>query len=346
MGSVVKFSAINTKVMALMGKMLSKDQYSKLLNCKDLNSTLKVLKEETSYGELLQEYNLDKLHRGDLEIILHKHYLSTYGKFINYFNGEYRKLIKAFFVRWEIEDLKVIIRGKYLGRSKDVIEKRLIARSPLNTIDYDYLLALKNVEEVVEGLKGSMYYKSLKNLAKDTTSKGLFRIETELDFVYFKTIRREIKHLDKENAEVVQNILELEADLLNLGWIYRGKTFYNIPAEELFNYTIYNGYKLSKENIRKLCYINDMTDFHKLIENTPYAPIYEKNDFNLIEKREREYQKKYFKKILRENKTNISMVISYLIVYRIEIRDIISIIEQKRYDMDINQGINYVSVVL
>lgn len=346
MGSVVKFSAINTKVKALMGKMLSGDQYLRLLNCKDLKSTLKVLKEETSYGELLEAYNLEMIHRGDLEIILHKYYMSTYSKFISYFNGEYRKLIKAFFLRWEIEDLKVIIRGKHLGLPKGEIENKLIARSPLNTINYDYLLALKNVEEVIDGLKGSIYYKSLKNLAKIVSAKGLFRIETELDFVYFTSIRRELKHLDKENKEVVYSIMSLEADLLNLGWIYRGKTFYKIPPEELFNYTIYNGYKLSKEKLKELCYTNNMDDFNNILEKTPYAPIYEKDDTNFIEKREREFQKKYFKKIIRENKTNISMVMSYLIVYRIEIRDIISIIEQKRYDMDINEGINYVSITL
>jgi len=142
----------------------------------------------------------------------------------------------------------------------------------------------------------------------------------------------------------VQNILGLEADLLNLGWIYRGKTFYNIPAQELYNYTIYSGYKLSKEATRKLCYVNNVTEFHDLIDKTPYSSIYEKDNYNLIEKREREYQKSYYKKFLRENKTNISMVLSYLIVYRIEISDIISIIEQKRYSITINEGINYVSV--
>lgn len=346
MGSVVKFSAINSKVKALIGKMLSEDQYLKLLKCKDFKSTVKALKEETNYSELLEPYNLEKIHRGDLEILLHRHYISTYSKFINYFDGEYRKLIKAFFLRWEIEDLKVIIRGKYLGRTKVEIEDKLIARSSLNTINYDYLLALKSLEEVVEGLKGSIYYKSLKNSAKDTTEKGLFRIETELDFVYFTSIRKILKHLDNENKEVGYNILGMEADILNLGWIYRGKTFYKISPEELFNYTIYNGYKLSKEKLRKLCYINNMEEFHTLIEKTPYASIYEKDNPISIEKREREFQKKYFKKILRENKTNISMVMSYLTVYRIEIKDIISIIEQKRYDIPMNEGMNYISVTL
>lgn len=346
MGSVVKFSAINSKVKALMGKMLSRDQYLKLLKCKDFKSTVKVLKEETNYSELLEGYNLEKIHRGNLEIILDKHYVSIYSKFINYFHGEYRKLIKALFLRWEIEDLKVIIRGKYLGRSKDEIENKLIARSSLNTINYDYLLALKNVEEVVEGLRGSIYYKSLKNLAKGTSEKGLFRIETELDFVYFSSVRRELKHLDNENKEVGYSIIGLETDLLNLGWIYRGKTFYKIPPEELFNYTINNGYKLSKEDLRKLCYVNNTVDFHTLIEKTPYAYIYEKDDSNLIEKREREFQKKYFKKFLRENETNISMVMSYLMVYRIEMKDIVSIIEEKKYVIDMSNGMNYISVTL
>lgn len=346
MGDIVKFSAINSKVKALIGKMLSQEQYLKLLNCKDFKSTVKVLKEETSYSELLEFCDLEKIHRGELENILHKHYISTYSKFIKYFYGEYRKIIKGLFLRWEIEDLKVIIRGKYLRRSYEEIENRLIARSPLNTINYDYLLAFKNVEEVIDGLKGSKYYKNLKNLAKDSSEKGLFRIETELDFVYFTSIRRELKHLNTENKEVVQSILGMEVDLLNLGWIYRGKTFYKIPPEELFNYTIYNGYKLTKETIRKLCYVNDMVDFHSLIEKTPYAYIYEKDDSTIIEKHEREFQKKYFKKIIRENKTNISMVMSYFMLYRIEIRDIISILEQKRYSIDMKEGINYISLTL
>jgi V/A-type H+-transporting ATPase subunit C len=346
MGSVVKFSGVNSKVKALMGKMLSKEQYLKLLKCKDFKSTVIALKEETNYSELLEGYNLENIHRGNLEVILRRHYVSIYEKFINYFNGGYRKLIKTLYLRWEIEDLKVIIRGKYLGRSYDQIENKLIARCSLNTINYDYLLALKNVEEVVEGLKGSIYYKYLKNLAKSASDKGLFKIETELDFVYFSSIRRELKHLDNENKEVLSGIIGVEADLLNLGWIYRGKAFYKIPPDELFNYVIYNSHKLSKEELRKLCYTSDMEVFRKIIEKTPYSSIYEKDDSNLIEKREREFQKKYSKKILRENKTNIGMVMSYFIFYRVEMKDIISIIEQKRYDIDMNQGINYVSITL
>lgn len=346
MGSVVKFSAINSKVKALKGKMLKEEEYLELLQSKGFKNSLRILKERTHYGELLKEYDIEKIHRGELEIILDKHYTRIYNKFINYFNGEYRKFIKNLFLRWEIEDLKIIIRGKYIGRTKEEIEKVLIGKGRLNSIDYDYLLSSKNLEELVDRLKGSIYYNAIKNLIKDINEKGLFRIETELDFVYFSNIRKELKHLDKENREVISQIIGIEGDLLNLSWIYRGKKYYEITPEELFNYTIYDGYKLSKDSIKKLCYANNIEEFHHIIENTPYGWIYESDDVNNIEKKERELQKKYFNKFLKENKTNFSMVMSYLILYRIEVRDIISIVEQKRYDLDASEGMKYISVTL
>jgi len=331
MGSIVKFAAVNSKIKAIIGKSISREQYFKLQKCKDIKSIVKILKDETNYKKILEHCIIEKVNRVNLEMILHKNYISIYSKFINYFNGEYRKLIKILFIRWEIEDLKVIIRGKYLGDSKRQIENKIAFRSSLNTINYDYLIALKNVEDIIDALKGSIYYNSLKIFIKDIGGKNLFRIETELDFVYFMSIRKKLNHLDNENKEVGYRITGMEADLLNLGWIYRGKTFYKIPPEELFNYIIYNGFKFSKRKLIKLCYANDMVEFYNLIEKTPYAYIYENDDLACIEKREREFQKKYYKKILRENRNDISMVMSYIMFYMIEVRDIISIIEQKKY---------------
>jgi V/A-type H+-transporting ATPase subunit C len=339
MGSIVKFSAVNSKVKALKGKMLNKEQYLKLQQSKNFKDAVNVLKEETYYGIILSDYNLDTLHREDLEIVLDRYYINIYSKFLNYFSGEYRKVIKNLFLRWEIEDLKIIIRGKYLKKSRDEIENRLIAKSNLNTINYDYLLPLKDAEEILEALKETIYYKPLKNLVKDIDKKGLFRLETELDFLYFSSIRKEIKHLDKENKEAVYSIIGIEADLLNLNWIYRGKFFYKIPPEELFNYTIYDSFKLSKDTIKNLCYVNSNEEFQKLLKDSKYSFIYQNDNLSFIEKREREFEREYFSRIIKENKNNLSVVMSYFILYGIEIKDIISILEQKRYIIDMSKSI-------
>lgn len=346
MGNIVKFSAVNSKIKTLKGKMLKNDQYYQLLHSKGFKDVLTILKENTHYSEALKNYDTDKINRGELEIILYRHYVSIHNKFINYFNGEHRKFIKNLFIKWEIEDLKIIIRGKYIGRTKEDIERLLVARSPLSTLDYTYLIASKDLSSLIERLKGTIYYNGIKNLIKDIDINGLFRVETELDFVYFSNIRKELKHLDKENRMVINEIIGLEGDLLNLSWIYRGKKFFNISSEELFNYTIYDGFKLSKENIKRLCYVKNGEEFHDIIRNTNYEYIYEKDEPKTIEKREREYEKKYYGKYLKENKQNFGILMSYLNLYRIEIRDIVSIAEQKRYYGDSDSDMHYVSVTL
>ncbi|MEQ8155672.1 MAG: V-type ATPase subunit [Clostridiaceae bacterium] len=333
MGSIVKFSAVNSKVKTLKGRMLNEEQYNQLLESKDYKSSIRVLKERTEYRGLLSKYDLDKIHRGDLEVILNRQYTSIYNKFIKYFNGEYRKFIRLLYLRWEIEDLKIIIRCKYIGRSKEEIKESLIAQNPLNTLDYSYLIDAKSLEDLSDRLKGSIYYDSIKNHIKDISHKGLFRIETELDFVYFQSIKKELKNLDKENSKVIDEITGLEIDLINLSWMYRGRNFFRIVPEELFNYTIYDGYKLSKENIKKLCYAKDNEEFRRIIDKTSYSYIYQEDNTSVIEKREREYQKRYFSKLLKQNKMDFSVFMSYLILYRIEIRNIISIVEQKRYSL-------------
>lgn len=346
MSSVVKFSAVNSKVKALKGKMLKESEYLELLQAKGYENTLRVLKERTRYGEILKDYDIEKLHRGQLEVILIRNYAKDFNKFINYFSGENRKVVKCLYLRWEIEDLKLIIRGKFIGRDRETIERKIVGKTALSTIDYESLLSAKNLDDLFERMKETLYYDHIKNLIKDISKKGLFRIETELDLVYFMTLRKELKRLDKENAELISEIMGAEADLINLSWIYRGRQFYQIPSDELFNYTVYDWNKLSKDKLKALCYASTMEDFKNIIDKTPYGFIYENPHPNIIERKEREFQKNYFSKILREGKMNFGSLIAYLVLNRIELKNIISIVEEKRYDMDIDECKKYISVTL
>lgn len=346
MGNVVKFSAVNSKVKAIKGKMLKENEYLDLLQAKGYENTLRVLKEKTRYGEILKDYDIEKLHRGELEVILQRNYAKDFSKFIYYFSGENRNVVKSLYLRWEIEDLKIIIRGKFIGRDRETIERKLVGKSNLSTIDYDNLLAAKNLDDLFERLKETIYYDHIKNLIKDVKEQGLFRIETELDLVYFLNLKKQRKKLDKENKDLISEVIGIEADLINLSWIYRGRQFYNIPPDELFNYIVYDWKKLSEDKLKALCYANSIDDFKSIISETPYGYIYENPDTTMIETREREFQKNFFIKYLREGKMNFGSLIAYLVLYRIELKNIISIVEEKRYDMDIDECKKYISVTL
>ena len=154
MGSVANFAAVNTKAKALKGKLLTKEQYEELANSKDYVQALSYLKENTHYKEALKDYNVQDLHRGQLEKILKKYYSKSFYKLSHYLRGDYKNLIKVLFMKLEIEDLKVILRGKYVGREKEDIESLMTYTSPLSEINYDALIQQEAWKKLQKHLKG------------------------------------------------------------------------------------------------------------------------------------------------------------------------------------------------
>lgn len=346
MGSVVKFAAINSKIKSLEGKFLTTEQYSKLLQCKNYSEAIKFLKDDTSYGEALNLYNLSEINRGKLEIILKRYYIGKFNKLRHYFNGDYKKLFNILFMRYEIEDLKVILRGKYIEKDKDQIHSLITYESPLNYINYDDLLSAKNIEDLVDKLNDTKYYKYLKPLVAEVKEEGLFRMETSLDFLYFSTLRKFIKRINNEDREILERINGIYSDLLNMQWIARGKKYYNLSSEVLFNYTIYDGKHLNRESLKKLCYAKTSEEFYEVVKETPYRELFKDDEDYLPERQMLSYLRDDFNKLRVRGEMNISCLIAYLELFQIEIRDIISTVENKRYNINFDEAMKYVTVTI
>lgn len=348
MGSIVRFSAVNSKVKSMEGKFLTKGQYLALMECKSYVDAIRYLKEETSYSNRLSEINVNEIHRGQLEIILKKEYIKNFFKLSHYFSGNYKKLFDILFMRYEIEDLKVMLRSKYVGKKNDEIRALLYAEGPMSSINYDKLIAAKDISELIDNLHDTVYYNEIYPLISSVKKDGLFRMENSLDFLYFNSIRKYSKKIDKEDAKVLHKMTGTYADLFNIQWIVRGRNYYNLSPEELMNYTISDGYKLKNENIKTLCYVKDDSELYELLSSLPYKVVFnaENNNEHLKERDILIYLKKLFKSYERLNSMNISGVIAYLELLFLEVRDIISIVENIRYGVGIEETSKYVTSVI
>lgn len=336
MGSVVKFAAVNTKVKVLEGKFFSKEQYLRLIEKNTYEDAIKYLKEETGYSSVLSSYNIDEIHRGQLEIILKKNYIKNFYKVMHYFNGNYKKLLNILFMRYVIEDLKVIIRCKYIGKKSEDIYPLLAAEGSLNHLNYKKLAEAKDLQDFVQQLNGTEFYNVLQPLVGKASEEGLFRIETALDSVYFASLRRYKGKVEFEDKKILSDINGTYCDLLNIQWIIRGKNYYNLSPEVLFNYVIGDGLKLRKEELKKLCYAKDQNEVLELIDGLPYRKVFNETAISseVIERNILAYLRKYFNSYKKQNKMNLALVMSYLELSYLELRDIISIVENIRYSAE------------
>ncbi|NLM35588.1 MAG: V-type ATPase subunit [Clostridiales bacterium] len=348
MGRVVDFTAINAKIKAMEGFWLKKSQYKELIECNNFREALIYLRDKTKYGDTLKEYNVEELHRGQLEVILKRKYISNFTKLSHFLRDDYRKLLKVIFTRFEVDDIKVIIRGKYIGKRTEDLEQRISYKCSMSTINYDELLQADNVEQVVDKLKGTIYYKYIYNLVDSIEDDGLFRIEMALDSVYFILLKRFIKKLPKEDKEVVEKINGIQADLLNIQMIYRGLKYYQLPSEILFNYAVQDGCKLKKDDLKRLCYSKNIDDFLNKIKTTAYKEIFNISEFEdyLLEKEMMAFLQKLYTRYKTEAKMNISVILAYLELSLIEYRNIVSIVENKRYSQHNDEIIKYITTTM
>ena len=57
MGSITRYAAINTKLRALEGRLLSKEDYTNIISAKTINDVVDYLKNNTSYSLVLKDTN-------------------------------------------------------------------------------------------------------------------------------------------------------------------------------------------------------------------------------------------------------------------------------------------------
>lgn len=336
MDKVTRYAALNTKIRVLEGRLLKKDDYRNLLNKKSVPEITAYLKNETHYNEVLHEVNENSIHRSKLENFVKDAQVKDIDKIVHFFIDDYKEFLVTILVKYEIEDLKVVLRAIKTGDTSSIDKDSLVHIGVHSNLKKDTLLQSKSISDFIRCLKDTIYYNYLKSFIDNNNETSLFRIEMTLDLAYFDLFNKRLELVDKNDRKILEHIQGINVDLLNIQWIYRGLKFYNLSPEEVFNYTIAYGYELNRKDIKDLCYTKDIENFIKKIMNTRYSFLFHKENTRdvFMERRILRYQ--YYNVITdltKKTDMDISQTIGYIMLLEDEVRDIVSIIESVRYGM-------------
>jgi V/A-type H+-transporting ATPase subunit C len=343
MDSNTRYLAINTKISTMYGKLLKEEDYKKIISFKNPTEIAVYLKNSTAYGEFFKDMDPTQMHRTEIEQILKQGLINYMDKVIHYFSGEYRNFIKSFYTKYEITDIKRVARLIYIDKDFGDLKGNLIFAGKYKYIDMDRVIMSKSISEIVSALKNTIYYPFLKNLIDGNSEESLYRFEMSIDKAYFYILEDSVKHLLKEDRTVFYSLVGSSIDMLNLRWIYRGKKYYKVTPEELFNYTVNKGCRYNYRKIKEFCYCKSISEFLNMVKDTPYAFMFKgcPEDDTFVERRMNRYLYFKMKSAKRRSNLDLSMLLAYLDLIEFEIRDIISMIENVRYGMDYEETRKY-----
>lgn len=306
-----------------------------MLRMTSVSQVASYLKENTSYRDILASIQTDKVSRRDIEDILTTNMIINMDKLIYYFRGDYRVLIRSLYLKYEIEDLKILARSIFNGKKAEEIESSLSFLGKYSKIEPERLFQAETIRDLIYSLKGSQFFEFLIPLV-DGRRENLFRFEMALDTGYFNIIQSRKLNILPLDGHLIKKWEGLLADLYNIQWIYRGKKFYQLPPEELLNYTINFGDRLHYKERQRMCYSKSPADLHQMISELAYGFLFKKEEISTDIYMERRINRFLFYKLKILNKKfplTIIQTITYIWRLELEIRDIISIVESIRYNI-------------
>lgn len=277
-------------------------------------------------------------------------YQSLYGDWVKMFRFagmEQKKFLKVYWKRYEIDLINYCLRIVFnhydkpfdLDYKKEVFDR-------YSQICIDRLITSRNVDELVENLKGTEYYAPLCKI-KESGEGTMFDYDLALELYYFVTLwKKQRRNLKKKELELFTRDYGTKIDLLNVQWIYRAKKYYHMTPPDIYSLTIPIHYRLNVEEFKALVEAPNVEQFESLPQNTYYEKKYHFAGGKTIEQLYKDCLRQLYLVDRRRNPYSIATISTYLFLKEEEIYKLTTALECIRYGLTPRETLRYLGGVI
>lgn len=347
MGNVMSYSGIVTKTRAMQAKLLTEKDYENIAGMKSVPEVIEFLKSKPAYRDYVGQMDISLYHRGNVEKVLYESLFDDYTRLFRFAGIRQKKFLKQYWKRYEVDLINYCLRIVFNHYDKPFdLEYKKQFFDRYSQISIDQLITSRNIEELVDNLKGTEYYKPLKNL-RDSDASTLFDYDLALDLYYFSTMWRQQKRLlEGKERELFLRDFGTKIDLLNLQWIYRAKKYYHMLPPDIYSMTIPCHYRLKTEEFKSLVDTPNMEEFQNKLKDTYYARRYQVDDVRTIERQGKDILKELYMSDRRRNPYSIATINTYLFLKEEEIYKLTTALECIRYGLSRAETLGYLGGVI
>ncbi len=255
---------------ARINDLLSVEQMKNLADAPNVQEFLLRLK-DTSYGEIQVEED-DKIAL-NLEKNFIKKFIERIEEIVKITPSKMGEFLHAYFdFRFEVLNLKRILRGKFTDSSSEEIVESLIPIDPYIIKDYGELISSNDLESLVRKLSGTSYESLIGKLDLYKEYDALWPLELELNYIYARNILRLTEKLSAKDRHIVNSLVKYETDVENVLIAIKRRGKEGINLDEIFPVT----YGIDKADLKKIIEAENLSkaiDELKEPYNQVLAPI-------------------------------------------------------------------------
>jgi V/A-type H+-transporting ATPase subunit C len=332
MPGAADYAAIHARVRVMYSTLLPAEEMTRLGEVGDYTSLVTQLK-QTAYGSFLERAKDKELDPRRATYYMRSRLAEAYASVISTAPKHTRSLLAQMYRRFEVDNLKGILRGIASGASWDKVRFVLF---PLTStvLPAQAMVEAGNIGAAIELLQGTPYYDTLSFAMKRfSAEQNLFPLEVALDLAYWRKLWSEINHLPREDRAQALRVAGSLIDVNNLMWAIRYRVYYNLSEEELINYTLPFGFRVRDEDVRSVAAGADLA----LILTRIFPGLEEVE--NLLQHPRSglpQLEMKLFHRVARQchtaflgNPFHVGLLLGYLVLQELEIQDLTVYLEAK-----------------
>jgi len=224
------YGYINARVKGMKSRLLSEAEQYELIATRDLSSLFERLS-NSPYGREIQEALSRTKGLQAFEEAMRRHLVSLTSKILAISEGRPRALLEIIVQRWDLVNLKTILRGKHSNKSEEEILSLLIPAGTMSEAILRELLKQETLRALSEVLAtwGNPFFIPLKEgEAKYSKTRNLASLELSLDKFYFNQGLKVTQDGDV-NSQMVREVLKTEIDGINI------RTAFKLQKESIKN---------------------------------------------------------------------------------------------------------------
>lgn len=335
----------NARLRGMRSRLLDQSYLDGLIAAPDLNHLIQDMT-DTEYGPDLEEELIHGRGAAQIDDALKSNMVRTFQKVMGFLNTEAQEILVTLLGRWDVFNIKTILRGKQMHLNAEEVEEGLLPVGFLSQIDLEALAMQSDVKGVVDtAVTWGLPFASamMAGYSAYMETGELATLELAMDRYYTNWASQRLNRRRK-NMRLALRVLAMQVDIMNLVMVFRLQKA-DIESMDVDTFFLEGGAAIKPDLYSELAKMSDVDEVLDRLRGTPYGKtlddaamkFLEENSISVFERALEDYLMRKALSMSTGDPLGVGVAIGYLWAKQNEITNLRIIVKGKSVGMPVER---------
>lgn len=248
--------------------------------------------------------------------------------------GPARRLLTQWASRYELLNIKALVRGKIGQLPNEEIERSLFVLPGFLSLNHDELLNTDSVPELLRHLQKTRYRRlATQALRQYEERPDPFLLDATLDQQFYSDLSSRAQRLAGDDRSETLNLIGRIVDRHNLVWGLRYRFNYGLQPSEVLYLAIDGGRVLNRSQLQRILQADTLQEALQQLPGNLLSQGEMPRQITLIEVAIRDDLSAYAERAMRRSPSALTSVLAYLVLRHGDIIKLYAIVHARVYGL-------------